>query len=179
LFCISTQVQCWDQSSWYYYYYYRHDESFVRRLHGFNFPCEHYMFSYFEFERCSFCISMCREKDVDAISLFFFPVVVCAWSPVLIWPVVSDFLTPIHVNIKDSSPRRFLTLKYTHPYSSVLVIICCSNKDKNSVCHNQGLFILYMGYLFTRFDPKEPSAGNTYIRVTKNNYWFISGLYVN
>ena len=65
------------------------------------------MFSYFDFERCFFYISMCREKDVDAISLFFFPVVECALTPVLISPVVSDILTPIHVNVKDSSPRRF------------------------------------------------------------------------
>jgi hypothetical protein len=34
-------------------------------------------------------------------------VVECAWSPVQIWPVLSDILTPIHVNINDSSPRRF------------------------------------------------------------------------
>jgi hypothetical protein len=85
--------------------------SFVRRLQGFNFPCEHCTFSYFDFERCSFCISISREKDVDAISLFFFPIVERAWSPVQIWPVVSDIPAPIHVNVKESSPRRFSYIK--------------------------------------------------------------------
>jgi len=46
------------------------------------------------------------------------------------------------------------------------------------VYRNQGLFILYRGYLFTYFDPKEPSSGYTYTRVTKNSCLFMSGLFI-
>jgi hypothetical protein len=38
---------------------------------------------------------------------------------------------------------------------------------------------MYMGDLFTCFDLREPSSVNEYIKIAKNNYWVMSGLYLN
>jgi len=39
---------------------------------------------------------------------------------------------------------------------------------KDTIYQNKGLFITYLGDLFTTyFGPKEPSSGNKYIKVTR------------
>jgi hypothetical protein len=51
---------------------------------------------------------------------------------------------------------------------------------KKAVYYNTGLFVMYIGDLFTAcFIPKGPSSRNTYIEVTKKRYWVRNGLYVN
>jgi hypothetical protein len=56
-------------------------------------------------------------------------------------------------------------------------IIIVPKTKKEAVLYNRGLFVMYIGDLFTTgFSPKGPSSRNTNIKITRKLYWVTSGL---